>query len=362
MEINNNSIDVYLYQEENYIVTGIKFIDKNVNSDNFQYAFYLLLDNVRVDTKYYTKENCVKFLPPCNGKYSTVGFIKIGEEKTIKKSDNTIEFKFNESIPVEECERNISISIFGSCVSRDIFNFDLKKKFQVKTYVARQSIVSAVSEPILCNIDDINLKSKFQREAVYNDFVKETFNKFKNDESDYLMIDLIDERFKIAKYDYNGVNSFVTYSALLDESGYLKNPNIVSRKRKVIPWKEYYIDDKKLSYYMDIFCEKVLSIFKSENIIIHKGKMLNFYKDKNGNIVKFPSNYILNNRKVNDMLNYMYDYLEGRFSNCSVMDFCDEYCAEEGHVWGLAPMHYQKEYYERALIELTKIMNGGGQK
>ncbi|MCI8341772.1 MAG: hypothetical protein HFE62_00945 [Firmicutes bacterium] len=359
MEIRDEMVNVNFSQEGNRLVSKIEFANDEIDSKDFQYAFYLLLDDVRLETRGYTKENFAEFLPVCNGKYTSVGFVKYGENKIIKRS-NAVDFEFDENIETDiDIKEKVSVSIFGSCVSRDIFNFDMRNKFRIKTYVARQSVVSALSEPVPCNANDINLSSKFQKKAVYEDFAKETFEKFKQDNSDYLVIDFIDERFKLIKYDNNGIDSFLTYSASLDESGYIKKPNFVSRKRKLMPWRDYYIDDKKLSSYMDLFCEKILDIFPSEKIIINRGKMLNFYKNKSGNIVRFSLPYLKNNRDVNNLLDYMYDYIEGRFSKCYVLDFCDDYCADEEHIWGLAPMHYQKEYYERALSEIAKITMGG---
>lgn len=357
--IDDNMVQVLLRREENYYIAQISFTDKDINTNDFEYAFYFMLDNIRIETKYYSKENCACFSPVCEGKYHVVGFVKQGEKKIIKRSEY-LYFKFDDNFDINgKASKVIPVSIFGSCVSRDIFNFDRKNFFSVKTYVARQSIISAVSESIPCQIENINLKSKFQREAVYNDFIKETFARYKKDKSDYFIIDLIDERFKLSRYN-NERKSFITYSSCLDESKYVTELNFVPRKKKLTPWKEYFIDDKNLCEYMDLFCDEILSIFSSDRIILNKGKMLHFYKNKQGDIKKFSSIQVKWNKEVNDLVDYMYDYLEGKFENCSVIDFCEEYCADEEHRWGLAPMHYEKDYYERALTEMVKIVNGGG--
>lgn len=334
----------------------------NENLEYFEYAFYLLLDDKKIEVQNYSNNNKVRFYILCNGKYNIVGFLRAGDEKIIKKSEDFIITIVKEPEAIINnmvINRPIPISIFGSCVSRDIFNFDLNNIFSIKTYVARQSIISAVSPPIPCNLEDINLKSKFQRESVYNDFIKNTFKLFENDGSSYILIDLIDERFNLLKYNENNIESYITYSSLLQESGYIGKINDigkgVERKRRLLPWKEFFLDDIKVSKYMDSFCEKIVSIYSSEKIILHKGKLLNYYKDNVGNIVKFSASQVNKNKKVNELINYMYDYLEGYFGNCLLIDFCENYCADESHVWGLAPMHYQKEYYEAVFSELVKF-------
>lgn len=326
--------------------------------DNLQYAFYLLYDKVRIDTKYYTESNITEFQLKHDGEYSVVGFVKYQEEKAIKTSES-ITFKFNSDylVEVQAFEKNpIQMSIFGSCVSRDLLEFDRFKKFDLRTYVARQSIISAVSPPLQCDIDDINLQSKFQKDMVYNDFVKETFERFKSDGSKYLMIDLIDERFKILRYNQSGLESIITYSASLHESGYLSKLEVIPRERKMFGGKSYYVDNKKLDFYLEEFCNRILSIYQSQNIIIHKSKMVNYYINTLGSISKFDVNNLINNKRINELLNYMYDYLEASIPNALVIDICDSFCADESHKWGLAPMHYENNYYLGALAEVEKLL------
>ncbi|MCE5219850.1 MAG: DUF6270 domain-containing protein [Clostridium sp.] len=360
MELNESIFDVDVGTFRNNL--KCKIVLRDIVSDNFQYAFYLIYDKERIDTKYYTKNNTAEFHLTDDGEYSVVGFVKYEEEVAIKKSQS-INFKFNSDYPVESegFEKNpIPISIFGSCVSRDLLEFDRRKKFNLRTYVARQSIVSAVSPPIKCNVEDINLQSKFQREMVYNDLAKETFERFKGDGSKYLMIDLIDERYKILKYNQLGAESVITYSASLQESGYLKELDIIPRKkkRKIFGGKSYYVYNKKLDWYLKEFCDRILNIYKSQNIIIHKCKMVDYYINSLGTISKFDINNLSNNKKVNDLLDYMYDYLEANIPNSMVIDICDSFCADENHKWGLAPMHYEQEYYVKAFAEIQKMLVG----
>lgn len=49
----------------------------------------------------------------------------------------------------------------------------------------------------------------------------------------------------------------------------------------------------------------------------------------------------------------MYQYIQTELKCPNVIDECLDYKADENHKWGLAPMHYQKEYYEE-IVELVK--------
>lgn len=333
--------------------------DSNDLPEGLEYAFYLMHEEIKTEVKYYSKLNYTEFQLIEDGEYYVVGFVKWDLKKLIKKSEK-IKFQFDSKYPIT-VKKKLPISIFGSCVSRDLFEFDREKQFELKTYIARQSIVSAVSPPLPCNMEDIQLKSIFQKKAVYNDFVKETFSLFKNDGSKYLMIDLIDERFSISKYSKDGIHSIITYSSPLQESNYINKWNLklnsIPRYRKKWRRNRYFAGNKALDIYLEDFCNKILEIYKPENIILHKGKMVNYYRNKDGEIKEFPPYYLNWNKKVNDLIQYMYDFMEKKFTNCFVIDFCDEYYADEEHRWGLAPMHYQKEYYIKIFEELEKYIS-----
>ena len=38
------------------------------------------------------------------------------------------------------------------------------------------------------------------------------------------------------------------------------------------------------------------------------------------------------------------------------LDLCRGYCASESHKWGLAPMHYQDEYYINVLEQIKEAL------
>ncbi|EOS52876.1 DUF6270 domain-containing protein [Adlercreutzia caecimuris] len=61
-------------------------------------------------------------------------------------------------------DEKTDVSIFGSCVTRDAFAH-LENTFNVSTYIARQSFVSAVDNaiPLPCPIEDITARNNFER-------------------------------------------------------------------------------------------------------------------------------------------------------------------------------------------------------
>lgn len=64
--------------------------------------------------------------------------------------------------------KTMKLFIFGSCVTRDIFDYADKNDW-VGKYYSRQSIVSAASSPIALAKEKINLTLPWQKEAVQRD-------------------------------------------------------------------------------------------------------------------------------------------------------------------------------------------------
>lgn len=109
------------------------------------------------------------------------------------------------------------ILIAGSCVSRDILNYDSGEAFELCGYYARSSFASAFCP--VSSKDDFshNITSKFQSAIVKADLHKTLQSFLKTNEFDLLVVDLIDERFSIF-CEYSG--GILTLSNELFSGGY----------------------------------------------------------------------------------------------------------------------------------------------
>lgn len=311
-----------------------------------EFAYYLYKDNIKVSQKWYSKDKYAEFILTSSGRYKGVGFVKVCDAVMHKQ---TSEF---ECILTGQVSQPIKLSIFGSCTSRDILEYGKKGEFQLGAYVARQSIISSLSKPIDFNFDKCNLESAFQKRQIVNDFQKNTFDILRDAKSEYLIIDLIDERFNLAEY----MGSIVTVSNELASSGIFDNKFKMAKVREINNWKiynlkrtlkgkSYIFKERLLEDYIKEFCNRITEIFEEKNIIIHRAVMVDYYINKDENVVQFPKNYLQYNRIINTKLNYMYDYFQKFLPNAFVLDECKNYYADEKHKWGLAPMHYEEKYY-----------------
>lgn len=249
----------------------------------------------------------------------------------------------------------INISIFGSCVSRDIFKEE-EKNFNIKTYVTRQNFASLNAKPLECNKDDINLDSKFKVNSIFNDFSKITLDQFCNDADDFILIELINEQFPILKYK----DSYITLSEFLESSEYINNLEEL-RKNNIVYYESkndgYFLEGVNISTFLDNFAEKILSRYSPNKIILNKGCMAYKYIDKDNKIKTFSSGHIDWSKNINKRLFYMYDYLENKFKDCKTIDICDKYYASELNKWGLSSSHYEIGYYEECYEILLDYCN-----
>ena len=324
------------------------FWRKSYNNVKMEYACYLYKNNKRIAINWYTFSDCGEFFLNETGSYHVIGFVKIGNQIMQKISSN-VDFiaksYINNNHRIDLSSK--SISIFGSCVSRDVLEFYKNDDLTLKNYIARQSIISAISKPITVEEQDVKLTSNFQKKQILNDLRKTTFDILLNNKSDYLIIDLIDERFRVGKYE----DSYFTISQDFVNSGILKSDydivNVAIRKRK------YYFDGRELDFYVNEFCDRVCSIYNDDKIILHKALFVDRYINKLNKVKKFPLDRIRINKIVNKKINYIFKILKLRFPNALVIDITPKYYASENHRWGLAQMHYQDEYYDEA----QKIIN-----
>lgn len=319
-------------------------LENTPKENGYSYAYYLYLDNERIETVWYCDDKTKSFKLNKSGVYHVVFFIKKGEnDPKIIKSDT---FNF---ISAEE---RMKLSIFGSCVSRDILEMPSNNFITLKSYIARQSVVSSVSKPIDIPIDDIKLESNFQKKMVYNDIAKKTFEILSSDESEFLLLDLVDERLKLVRC--NG--TIITYSNEIQASQYISDPKFVNLEMRKSVLSRYFLQDdlKDLDGYLDMFLSEIIKIYKEENIILHKAYMLDSYISSDNAINSFTLYNLKNNKKINDKLRYMYEYIENKMTNCKVIDICYKYKACENHKWGLSPMHYEEAYYKECIEIISK--------
>lgn len=314
------------------------------------YAFYVFHNGKRIITRWYEKSREIEVKILGDGLYYAAGFVK----------ENDSEPEIMTSLPIQILQKRepfevpaASVSIFGSCVSRDMLEYEAACDLTLDLYFARSSIISAVSDKVALDYEKINLQSNFKKRQIYYDFNKYAINMFRDKTSDYLIIDLVDERFPLIKVS----GSYVTRSGALLESGIISESEPIIEKEEYVDVHgehSYRVEGIDVREYLDKFCDRILKIYKPEKIILHVVRGAEFYYDEHKEIQKFEPNIAGYFKRLNKMWNFMYEYLSTKMAGCMCIDVSAAYLADEAHVWGLSPIHFQKEYYERVLEEISR--------
>ncbi|MCI8441093.1 MAG: hypothetical protein HFG27_00980 [Provencibacterium sp.] len=230
---------------------------------------------------------------------------------------------------------------------------------QLSTYIARQSVFSATSSPIMYEENEIHLESAFQKRLVMNDLSKQSFHSFQRDGSQFLLIDFIDERYNLISFG----KSLLTGSVEMMNSGFLedKKYKVISRQKEQLRGGAYAPGGRLFIKAMDDFVLNLLNIYPATRLILHKAYLVNFYRNQRGEILPLPPKKSQNNDWINAMLKEMYSYMENKIPHLRPVQ-ADGYAADENHKWGLAAMHYEEMYYIDILNQITQIVGTELQK
>lgn len=226
-----------------------------------------------------------------------------------------------------------NIFIYGSCVSRDAFKlFD--NKFTLLSYVARQSMISAFSPPVMASTS-ISLESKFQKRMVEGDLksnLQPEITKHRNNIT-LLVVDLTDERLGVDKLTST---MYATHSVELVKSRWLSSLKTKPRLMEIGTISHWNAWKRS--------AEKFVDFLESVNL---KDKTLVFYTpwaetSLEGDMV--PSYRRHTASRMSTELAKCAAYLEALGLEVAYMPFELAVTTSE-HEWGIAPYHYSPAAY-----------------
>ena len=243
----------------------------------------------------------------------------------------------------------VKIDIFGSCVSMDIFNFCHESSLKDGAYIARTSLFSLFYTPLAYDDVNIDLTSNFHKRMVENDMFKTTFSKLKLSDSSYILVDFVDSvRFRLAKIG----STYVTYSPEFAEGTNIKKIPLFTINS------DNSFDGKDLSFFIMKFCTELKKIYAENRIILHRVRWCDHCRKTTGEIVGFSVQKIKENKIYNHRIMCFEELFLKYCSQSKVLDLNNQnFVADEKHVWGLLPIHYENGYYETAARELENLIS-----
>lgn len=239
--------------------------------------------------------------------------------------------------------KKIRILILGSCVSRDALNFDSDNQFEIVDYYARSSFASAFSETPMDDIYTHNLESRFQANVVKADLEKTLAGQLSSLDFDLLLIDLIDERFKLA---LNEAGAICTVSNELVAAGFdvQQAPQIIEPNSP-----EFYSAWVKG---WERFITLMRAMGCNSKIIINK----TFWAESTAAGGDFSEHFKpVHIERANRGLQKLYDRIALDLSaNQFIEHSRTEILGADEHRWGLSPFHYVDQYYVTMLSKIRE--------
>ncbi|MGS1076557.1 DUF6270 domain-containing protein [Pseudoxanthomonas beigongshangi] len=290
------------------------------------YAFYAYSRGERVRTRWYTTSRQAYFRAEGHQPVDRiVAFMRDGLDQLAATAE--LAFKALE----DDGKR---IFIFGSCVSRDAFVGDMKPY----DYLARSSIASAFGHPCdvgLAEADLGGITSEFQRRMVAADLRRSAVTALASTEYDYLLLDLIDERFELAEFG----NCFITVSSELLRSGIQLPP----RAERVSP-----TDPRRMKCWREGF-RRLVRIVGEERIILNRV----FWATHDESGAELPKQAEI--QAANIHLARMYGFIDS-FEGIRAIDYpAALLVSDSAHKWGISPFHFVPELYLHTLKSITEL-------
>ena len=252
------------------------------------------------------------------------------------------------------------IAIYGSCISRDLFNShfvpDYKEFFEVAADVQRTTMISLMQNPMEIDKNLIDMLPHNTKNNVSKKFIVEDLNKIflKNlieKDIDYLIIDNYFEfLFGILYFDNNIITN--NFWDLPKTQFYKIMPNKFSLKIYE-NFEEYFCIWSK---YCDLFFKFLTLYCPDIKVILIEARENNQVMKSDGTSYINP-NFTKTMNVANPLLEKLDGYIINNF-NVDVLkfDYGNTYC-DENNVWGFAPMHFTKNFHNYLFNKLINIVS-----
>lgn len=222
---------------------------------------------------------------------------------------------------------------------------------KIQSYIGRNSIISSAYPPINIKTEEKKIKNNWENRMVVCDIEKRMLDILSQKKSQWLLVDLIDERFGLLEVKVGKLTSYVTYSQVLKRSEYIKQ---IAEKGNYEVIDQDEIDEYTVQSIFSRFCKEILSLYDANHIIINKTYPVKYYISHDGKIKAFDNEVSI--EKYRRRLERYYHMLEKNWNGCHVIEMPSNTIGDENHKWGLASTHFTQDYYENLLQEIRKIV------
>lgn len=249
----------------------------------------------------------------------------------------------------------ISFNIWGACVTRDMLQDKvLSGEYEVRKWISFNTPITTLTKPYdgEFDVEAMPWGTGFFRRNMRSDLKKDYFEYLFSEESDYILVDMIDSRMDIVKHG----DCMLTVSNQIDF-----NWNYMNETFGEGYWERFKLTDFDDGLYCraasDI-AERILEKYRPDQIILNRHYGVKDILDREACVIeRFPPERCEEVERANYLYHKLNDVLEKKFYGCHVINFPDNVIADKHHQWGLLPLHYDKLYYEYGGRAISEILN-----
>lgn len=234
------------------------------------------------------------------------------------------------------------IVIWGSCVSRDIFNL-VQDRYSILLNIQRNSLKCFSGDALELPEEVFHCAgSSWNAKMLQFNCWKMVPQSLREKRGDLLLIDLVDDRFRLVRIRYKGKEILLPYYQSVQKL--LENWKDAA-ETEIIPLSQ--VTEAQCTLWVKNAAQMVREIYGEEQIIIHEFYLMHQYLDDELKICDYPGR--AENERINAHLRMLYGMLEAQLPNARVIRMPAETMGEPHHIWGLASSHAQISYYQYAL-------------
>ncbi|MDR1392410.1 MAG: DUF6270 domain-containing protein [Bifidobacteriaceae bacterium] len=245
--------------------------------------------------------------------------------------------------PADSPDRPLRLLIYGSCVSRDAYElFEPADRVELVDYVARSSVISAMSKRPFSGVSTDAIASQFRRRVVGWDLASTHLKDLIAQANfDILLLDLVDERLPVLRRDRQ---TFATQSPEFIETGFQ-----LGSEERILGFTE-----ARFRLWRQAWRRLVRQLNKAGKLqAVRLNQVYWATKLPDGSDTPAYAADPARHQQVNGALDQMYSEI-GRYLNPSqVYQFLpSDLTSDPGHRWGLAAYHYPASYNQRLKAKL----------
>lgn len=257
-----------------------------------------------------------------------------------------------------------TISIFGSCVTRDVMAIlEERELMKHKRSVGGINPIAAVSASGKFDISEESIKAfnnfHFPRRNACLDINGKVFDFLFEEIADYIFIDTFDACMPMLKYVDEDKSFYIT--AGWDLLGKKAAENVLNIKPDDISDVDPITDItlEQWNECIDIICHNILRHYDQSQIILNVfysvAKIIDL---NNGNIYDFTDDVNSHSRERNKLLKALNERFICNLPGSHKIEFPNTVYGSSCHKWGLSPVHYWRPYYNYVVDCVMTIAKG----